>query len=153
MHSYVKPKKVGIYRSSSEKRVSKQLKKNNIKFTYEKVKIEWEDLYYRKYTPDFILENNIIIEVKGYFKVSDRRKQLYIKEQNPDLDIRFVFDNSKAKIYKGSKTTYASWCTKYGFLYCDLEIPKEWFKEKNKLNIKNNIILFKGINPRRRKNV
>ena len=54
-----------------------------IPFIYEGMKIEWEDLAYRMYTPDFVLPNGIIIETKGRFTVADRRKHLLIKKQHP----------------------------------------------------------------------
>jgi hypothetical protein len=53
-----------------------------------------------------------------------------VKQQHPELDIRFVFSNPKAKLYKGSKTTYGKWCEKNGFLYAKETIPIEWIKEK-----------------------
>ena len=81
------------------------------------------------YTPDFKLPNKIIIESKGRFVSEDRKKHLLVKQQRPDLDIRFVFSNSKAKISKGSKTSYADWCIKHGFLYADKLIPEEWINE------------------------
>ena len=62
--------------------------------------------------------------------VKDRQKHLLIKVQHPELDIRFLFQRSKSRISKTSKTTYADWCEKHGFLYCDLHIPKEWLMEK-----------------------
>tara|TARA_R110001606_G_scaffold60362_2_gene142301 strand:+ start:1387 stop:1647 length:261 start_codon:yes stop_codon:yes gene_type:complete len=82
----------------------------------------------RTYTPDFELPNGIIIESKGRFVSADRKKHLKVKEQYPKLDIRFVFSNSRGKINKGSKTTYAMWCDKYGFKYADKEIPEKWLK-------------------------
>lgn len=85
-----------------------------------------------QYTPDFQLANGILIEAKGLFDVDDRRKHLLIKKQYPHLDIRFVFQNPKNKIYKGSKTTYADWCDKYGFKYATKLIPASWFKEASK---------------------
>ena len=33
------------------------------------------------------------------------------------------------KILKGSKTTYADWCNRYGFLYHLKLIPSEWIDE------------------------
>ena len=39
---------------------------------------------------------------EGYIKREDRKKHLLVKEQQPSLDIRFVFGNSKNKIYKGA---------------------------------------------------
>ena len=83
----------------------------------------------RKYTPDFRLPNGIIVETKGRFISDDRKKHLLVQQQHPDLDIRFVFSNSKAKLNKGAKSTYADWCIKHGFLYADKTIPEEWLNE------------------------
>ena len=66
---------------------------------------------------------------KGRFVLEDRKKHLLVKQQHPELDIRFVFSNSKNKINKKSKTTYADWCEKNGFKYADKVIPDEWFEE------------------------
>jgi len=99
---------------------------------YESIKIEWEDLCYRKYTPDFLLPNGIIVETKGLFTVADRRKHLLVQKQHPELDIRFVFASSKRRLSKVSKTTYAEWCEKYNFLYADKKIPEQWTKEPPK---------------------
>lgn len=120
------------YRSGLEEDVSLSLKELGINFEYETVKIEWLDVKKRKYTPDFILlDNGIIVETKGRFKADDRRKHLEIQKQYPNLDIRFVFSNSRSKLYKGSKSSYADWCTKYNFLYADVSIPDEWLREKS----------------------
>jgi hypothetical protein len=116
------------YRSGLEDRISKQLKALSVPVKYEEMKIKYAINEVRTYTPDFELPNGIIIESKGRFVVSDRKKHLLIKKQHPDLDIRFVFSNSKAKINKGSKTTYGMWCDKHGFLYADKLIPEEWIK-------------------------
>ena len=116
------------YRSGLEDRISKQLKSLSVPVKYEEMKIKYAINEVRTYTPDFELPNGIIIESKGRFVVADRKKHLLIKKQHPDLDIRFVFSNSKAKINKGSKTTYGMWCDKHGFLYADKLIPEEWIK-------------------------
>jgi hypothetical protein len=63
---------------------------------------------------------------------ADRKKHLLVKEQNPNMDIRFVFSNSKNKITKKSKTTYGDWCEKNGYKYSDKIIPNEWFLEENR---------------------
>jgi hypothetical protein len=120
------------YRSGLEIKVKDYLKERKVAFKYEAIKIEWEDLMYRTYTPDFILPNGIIIEVKGRFTSDDRRKHVLIKKQHPDLDIRFVFENSSRKLSKGAKSSYAMWCEKNKFLYADRVIPEEWLKEKGK---------------------
>lgn len=125
---YAAAKRKG-YRSGLEIKIKDQLKDAKHKFEYETIKIEWEDLKYRKYTPDFILSNYIIVETKGLFTAADRRKHLLIKEQHEDIEIRFVFESSKRRLSKVSKTTYGDWCDKYGFKYADKSIPEEWLKE------------------------
>lgn len=82
-----------------------------------------------KYIPDFVLPNGIIIETKGRFVADDRHKHLLIKEQIPDLDIRFVFSNLNNRISKKSNTTYADWCDKHGFQYAKQDVPTEWIRE------------------------
>lgn len=120
------------YRSGLEIKIKDYLKENKIPVKYERVKIEWEDLMYRTYTPDFILPNGIIIEVKGRFTSDDRRKHLAVKKQHTTLDIRFVFESSRRKLSKGAKTTYGQWCDKHGFMYADRVIPQEWLSESGK---------------------
>ena len=138
------------YRSGLEDIVATYLKEHKIKFLYEKIKIEWEDLSYRTYTPDFVLNNGIIIETKGRFTVADRRKHLCIKRQHPDLDIRFVFTNSKTKLRKGAKSSYAEWCIKYDFRYYDRIIPEDWLKEKKKKTKYGKFISFPNKKIKRR---
>lgn len=120
------------YRSGLEHKLSIYLDELKQNYGYECIKIEWEDLAYRTYTPDYILKNGIIVEVKGRFMAADRRKHIQIKKQHPELDIRFVFENSRSKIRKGAKTTYGDWCIKNGFRYYDRIIPEDWLKEKGK---------------------
>lgn len=141
-------KKYG-YRSGLEQKVSEYLNERNINYGYECIKIEWEDLAYRTYTPDFVLHNGIIIETKGRFMAADRRKHIAIKKQHPKLDIRFVFTNSKAKLSKGAKSSYADWCIKHGFRYYDRIIPEDWLKEKGK-NKHPKFIAFNGTKVKRR---
>ena len=138
------------YRSGLELKVAESLDEQNIEYLYEAVKIEWEDLAYRTYTPDFVLNNGIIIETKGMFTAADRRKHLAIKKQHPKLDIRFVFENSRRKLRKGAKSSYGEWCIKYDFLYYDRVIPEDWLKEKGK-NKHPNFIKFSGNKIKRRK--
>ena len=133
----------GRYRSGLEKEAAVFLKSRQLKVEYERIKIAWEDLRYRTNTPDFELDNGIIIETKGIFDTEDRRKHLAIREQHPELDIRFVFSNSKAKLYKGAKSRYCEWCDKHEFKWEHRIIPEAWLKEKGKL-IKLKLIPFKG---------
>ena len=128
---YKRLKSWGKYRSGLEKKVGDSLKQQKIKAKYETLKIKYiKPATPHMYTQDFILPNGIIIEVKGLFNSSDRKKHILVKDQHPDLDIRFVFSNSKSKLYKKSKSTYRDWCIKHGFLYADKDIPQEWIKEE-----------------------
>ena len=129
---FAKARKYG-YRSGLEKKLADYLSILLVKYEYESVKIEWEDLSYRTYTPDFILTNGIIIETKGMFTAMDRRKHLAIKKQHPKLDIRFIFENHKRRLRKGAKSTYGQWCERYGFIYDNRVIPEAWLKEKGKV--------------------
>lgn len=118
------------YRSGLEQAVDDFLIAHSIEGNYERYYLNYtipESSH--TYTPDFVLPNGIVIETKGVWDAEDRKKHLLIKEQHPELDIRFVFTRSKTPIYKGSKTTYASFCEKYGFKYADKKIPDEWLKE------------------------
>lgn len=82
----------------------------------------------RRYTPDFVLPNGIIIECKGRFKAADRTKHLLIQEQWPELDIRFVFMQDN-KLSTTSTTRYSDWCMKHGFEYAIGNIPEGWRHE------------------------
>ena len=119
-----------LYRSGLEEEAAAFLKTRQKTVEYEKLKIEWEDLKYRTYTPDFELDNGIIIETKGIFSAADRRKHLEIQKQHPILDIRFVFSNAHARLYKGAKSRYSDWCEQKGFLWAHRVIPEEWLEEK-----------------------
>lgn len=121
------------YRSGSEGRVVAQLEAAKIPVSYETHSIKYViPASNHTYTPDLILPNGVIIEVKGLFSIDDRKKHQLVKQQYPNLDIRFVFDNPKTKINSTSKTTYADWCEKNGFKYAKKLIPPEWLKEKKR---------------------
>ena len=137
------------YRSGLEHKISVYLEEHSISYEYEKLKIAWEDLAYITYTPDFVLCNGIIIETKGMFTAADRRKHLAVKKQHPNLDIRFVFENSRRKLRKGAKSTYGQWCIKYDFLFYDRIIPEDWLHEEG-INKHPKFIKFSGNKVKRR---
>ena len=121
------------WRSGLEEKVANALTEAGIPFTYEKTKVKYiKPASEHQYTPDFVLDNGIIIETKGLFTAIDRQKHMLVKRQHPHLDIRFIFSNSRQKISKKSRTTYADWCRKNGFLFDDKEIPIDWIKERRK---------------------
>ena len=118
------------FKSGLEESISNQIDSKGIVVMYETEKVPYiipasDHIYH----PDFLLPNGIYVETKGRFVIADRKKHLLIKAQHPELDVRFVFTNSRNKINKSSKTTYADWCEKNGFKYADKHIPEEWFNE------------------------
>lgn len=116
-------------RSGLEDTVCKDLTERGVKYEYETLKLRYiRPSKAHTYTPDIVLENGVILELKGRFTVEDRQKMLLVKKQYPEKDIRFVFTNSKTKLRKGSPTTYGMWCEKHGFPYCDKVVPDEWLK-------------------------
>ncbi len=83
------------------------------------------------YTPDFVLHlsdgRKVYIEAKGYWDAEDRRKIRHVMQQNPEADIRMLFQ-ANSKLHKASPTRYADYCEKYKIPYAVGAIPKEWFK-------------------------
>lgn len=123
------------YRSGLERTMAFSLRAEGLPFEYETMKIAYtKPAKPSKYNPDFILTkldgSPMILEGKGRFLTADRQKHLLIKNQHPDLDIRFVFQQANQKISKQSKTTYAKWCNTHGFKFSDKGIiPQEWLDE------------------------
>lgn len=110
--------------------VAAQIKSRGLVVSYETEKLSFtQPAKKRTYTPDFRLPNGIIVETKGRFTTEDRQKHLWVKSSHPELDIRFVFSNSRSRIRKGSPTTYSDWCLKNGFKFADKLIPEAWFNE------------------------
>jgi hypothetical protein len=116
------------FRSGLEYEVAKQLEDAGVTYEYEETKVEYQKPP-SNYLVDFELPNGILVETKGRFKPADRTKHLLIKQQHPELDIRFVFSNSQNTLSKKSSTTYADWCDKNGFKWADKQIPKDWIDE------------------------
>lgn len=119
------------YRSGLEKAVALALSTAQVPFEFETVKVPYlQPEKHRRYTPDFILENGVVVETKGLFAQEDRQKHLWVKEQHPNLDIRFVFSSPSSRLKKGSPTTYAMWCDKHGFKWAKRSIPESWLTEE-----------------------
>ena len=99
-------KTIHRFRSNYEKVVCGKLDDQNVSFEYETVNLHYVVSEQRKYTPDVILPNGIILELKGRFTTN--------------------------KLFKGSKTTYSKWCDKNNIKWADNLIPIEWINEKKK---------------------
>ena len=117
------------FRSGLEQRIADNLTKRKCDFEYEPMSVAY--FVEHKYKPDFVLPNGVIIEAKGYFRYNDQSMHRSIKQQHPELDIRFVFSNINSRI-QGSKLTCASWCEKHNFLYSEKIVPHEWTKDGKK---------------------
>ena len=116
------------FRSKLEERVCADLARKKVEFQYEERCIRFTPKI-RTYTPDLYFENTgVYVEIKGFFKPSDRSKHLMIKEQYPELDLRFLFSNASNKLSKKSKTTYGMWCDRHGFIWAQgVVIPEGWY--------------------------
>jgi hypothetical protein len=118
------------YRSGLEVTVAAALTAAGIAYKYEQLKVPFlQPAKAHTYTPDFLLPNGIIVETKGLFDASDRQKHQWVRAQHPALDIRITFSNAQAKLYKGSKRSYADWCDGEGIKWSHKTIPPEWLTE------------------------
>lgn len=118
------------YRSGLEESIAQELTALGVPVSYETDVIAYaQPAKPRKYHPDFKLRDGLYVETKGRFVTADRQKHLLIKEQHPEIEIRFLFSNSRTRISKKSPTTYGMWCEKHGFKYADKHIPPSWLEE------------------------
>ena len=115
------------YRSKFEAGIAATLLKNKVAFSYESLELDY--ILSCCYKPDFILNNGVIVETKGFLSKEDRRKMVAVKAANPSLDIRFCFQNAKTKLSRGKKRSlsYGDWATRNGFLWCHKTIPADWY--------------------------
>lgn len=112
------------YRSKFEGTIASNLEARGVSYEYESQRLRY--VVTRDYKPDFIV-GSIYVEAKGYFRSADQRKMRSVRDQHPDLDIRFVFQNASSRV-QGSKMTCADWSDKYGFTWSEGTIPEDWIK-------------------------
>jgi len=113
------------FRSGLEERVADLLVELGVKYEYESTRVPY--VIQHNYTPDFILPNGVWLEAKGYWDSKDRKKIKSVIRQNPDIDLRMVFQAPFNTISKKSKTTYAQWCDKLGIKWTSFAtIPIDW---------------------------
>jgi len=131
------------YKSKLERTNGKLLEEKGISFFYEpkEGQIEWLlPASIHTYTPDFFIPTTsggyLVVETKGIWEYTDRCKHAWVKRQYPNLDIRFVFSNSRTRTSKGAKQTYADICEGRGrgifkgltWTYADKRIPEAWLQ-------------------------
>ena len=113
------------FRSKLEERIADLLEWLGVSYEYENEKLSYTIEH--TYTPDFCLPNYVFLEAKGYWDAADRRKILAVKRDNPDADIRMVFQSPYNTISKKSKTTYAQWCERHEIPWTHFhDIPLDW---------------------------
>lgn len=116
------------YRSMFEASIAAQLTDEGVAFEYEK-----HEFFYSvpaMYVPDFRLPGGIFVEVKGYFKATDRRKLLEVKDAHPTMDLRLVFQNAFTKLTRRpGSISYGTWATRHGFRWAEQKIPAHWIRE------------------------
>lgn len=117
------------WRSGLEEQVGRQLKQAGAVWEYETLTLPYRVEETRRYTPDFLLGNGIVVETKGHMPTAERKKLKLIKQQYPALDLRLVFSNPNSRISKTSKTTYARWCETHGIPFAKQFIPEAWLLE------------------------
>jgi hypothetical protein len=133
-----------VVRSGLEIKVAEQLEDEGVKFEYEPRTFEWEDkqsrarclecgskeVYQRrKYLVDFAVGPSSYIETKGRLTSGDRKLLKGVRECNPDIDLRLIFDRDN-KLSKQSKTRYSEWAAQFGFAYAiGGRVPPNWIKE------------------------
>ena len=132
-----------MYRSKFEQQIATWLQKQRINFEYESHSYMYMLKIYRAecmdcngsdvwkkhwYTPDFFLENGVVVEAKGKFTAKDRKIIAAMKEQHPELDLRVLFTRNN-KISPKSKTRYLDWCERRE-IKCDLFPPHRRFVQK-----------------------
>lgn len=134
------------YASKFEAKVALHLEGKGVAFKYEQYSYEYDEPLRKNrarcaecdstsllrtgwYTPDFFLENGVIIESKGRFTAADRRKMVAIQEHHPHLDIKMLFMRDN-KIHRRSQTKYSDWCEAHGYDYAIGTPKEEWLNEK-----------------------
>jgi hypothetical protein len=78
---------------------------------------------HRNYNPDFV-KGDIMIEVKGFFRVGDTAKYKAIRDACLFKELVFFLQAPKTKIRKGAKMNMGQWCEKEGI---------KWFDDVEKL--------------------
>src|SRR5690606_10256721 len=93
-------------RSGLELAVATYLEEEGIKYEYESITLTWNERYprakcnecgsseiyqQRKYVPDFILGNGVVIETKGRLTSRDRKILAGVRKCNPDANIKLLF--------------------------------------------------------------
>lgn len=115
------------FRSKFEERIYNAAIKSKKKIDHEPHYIPY--VIKGSYLPDFRLPNGVYVEAKGYLDAGACRKMKAVKASNPDLDIRFVFQNANGKRNRRAKLRNWEWAERHGFKWSEGTIPLEWWRK------------------------
>ena len=85
-----------MFRSGLEEKVADLLVELGVSYNYECVSYPYTIKHL--YTPDFVLDNGVILEIKGYWDPPSRRKIRQVIKDNPKIDLRMVFQDPYKRI-------------------------------------------------------
>ena len=124
-----KPKVRGEPKNDFERNILNNCNFGNVE--YETEEIPYKVLEEHVYIPDFVVRtldgSKIYVEAKGWLRPEHMKKMRAVKECNPELDIRFVFQRDN-KVQGARKMKYSQWAEKYGFPWAIGLIPVEWLR-------------------------
>jgi Phage endonuclease I len=113
------------FKSGFERSLAANLSSRGIKFRYESQQVPY--VLERTYNPDFeMVDHGFFIEAKGLLDRDSKAKMAAVKQQHPEIDIRFVFMQAAKRIPR-TRQTHAQWAEKHGFKWAEGTAPEEWF--------------------------
>ena len=125
-------KDCGKYKSHFEMEVAEKLGEEN----YEVSELTYEvPAVPHIYIPDFTVTaqdgHKINFECKGRFRTkAEADKYIYVRDSNPDIDLRFILMDKKTLMPRSKKTTVYEWLVKHNFtVYVYPNIPKFYNKK------------------------
>lgn len=113
-------------RSSFEERMIPVVREFDPGCIYEPHKLYFTSTY----VPDLLLSNGIYIELKGRLRPDDEVKLLGVIRDNPNIDLRIVFQNANNKCERRKKMRYRDWADKHGIKWAHGSIPLHWIREE-----------------------
>ena len=143
-------RELGKFRSRSEKRAADQLRALNIKYRFERTRVEYvkpkgtvicpncgpvSGQLKKYYLPDFELSNGVFIEVKGRFTSADRIKLKTVKKQHPNMVLCLLFDSDRLLESRRpgvQRPRYGEWANANGIPWAVKIIPDAWLRGAEK---------------------
>ena len=96
----------------------------------------------RTYTPDLVLPNGVVVEVKGKFDASKRNLMRQLVRCNPGVDLRFIFMRDNKFGQAKNRKRYSDWARAVGVPSVEVPVdrktkqiittnfPLDWWEDK-----------------------